>query len=164
MPNLLPYHSETLVSALTKEEVLGHLIRVTRNVDFVDARTQLDPKIRFNGTVSQDGFRISRVIRRGDSFLPLVTGEVESTARGSIIFVRYRLFPTTVFFLAFWTFVLMAFAAYYFFGEQNINYGSVCGGLGVVNYLMALYFFQRQVKASREIFHELINFEMKRKE
>lgn len=162
--NLLPFHSETLVSALTKEEVLGHLIRVTREVNFLDARTQQDPKIRFNGMIGREGFRISKAIKRGDSFLPLMTGEVESTPRGCIIFVRYSLFPTTVLFLSFWSVVLLAFAAYYLVGLQNINYGSICIALAVLNYGLGIFFFQRQVKASRELFHELINFEMKDKE
>ena len=162
--NFLPFHSETLVSALTKEEVLGHLIRVTREVNFLDARTQQDPKIRFNGMIGREGFRISKAIKRGDSFLPLMRGEVESTPRGCIIFVRYSLFPTTVLFLSFWSVVLLAFAAYYFVGLQNISYGSICIGLAVMNYVLGIFFFQRQVKASRELFQELINFEMKDKE
>ena len=162
--NLFLFHSETLVSALTKEEVLGHLIRVTREVNFLDARTQLDSKIWFNGMIGQDRFRISKAVRRGDSFLPLMKGEVESTPRGCIIFVRYSLFPTTVLFLSFWSVVLLSFAAYYFVGLQNISYGSICVGLAVLNYILGILFFQRQVKASRELFHELINFEMKDKE
>lgn len=162
--NLLPFHSETLVSALTKEEVLGHLIRVTREVNFLDARTQQDSKVRFHGMIGQAGFRISRAIKRADSFLPLMRGEVESTPRGCIIFVKYSLFPTTILFLSFWSVVLLAFAAYYFVGLQNINYGSICIGLAVLNYALGIFFFQRQVKASRELFHELINLEMKGKE
>ncbi len=162
--NLLPAHSETLVSILSKEEVLGHLIRVTREVNFLDARTQGDPKIHFNGLIGQEGFRISRVVKRGDSFLPLITGQVESTARGSIIFLNYRLFPATVFFLVFWTVVLLAFTGFYFFGQQNISYGCICLGLAILNYVLCVIFFQRQVKASRSVFHELINLEMKGKE
>lgn len=162
--NLLPFHSETLVSALSKEEVLGHLIRVTREVNFLDARTQQDSKIRFNGMIGQEGFRISRAIKKGDSFLPLITGEVESTPRGSIIFIRYRLFPTTVFFLGFWSIILLAFTGFYFAVLRNIEYGSICLALALLNYALGIFFFQRQVKASREVFHELINFEMKGKE
>lgn len=157
--NLLPIHSETLVSILSKEEVLGHLIRVTREVNFMDARTQRDPQIRFNGMIGQKGFRISRVIKRGDSFLPLITGQVESTARGSIIFLNYRLFSATVFFLVFWSIVLLAFSAFYFFAQQNISYGCICLALAVGNYALSLFLFQRQVRLSRQVFHELINLE-----
>jgi hypothetical protein len=162
--NLLPFHSETLVSALPKKEVLGQLTRVTREVNFLDARTMVDPRIQFNGMVGQDEFRISKTLKRGDTFLPLITGNVESTPRGSIIFVKYRLFPSTGFFLGFWTVVLLGFAGYYFFAMQNVSYGIICLGLAVINYAMSLFFFNRQVKASMDIFHELINLEMKGKE
>jgi hypothetical protein len=162
--NFLPYHSETLVSALSKKEILGHLIRVTREVNFLDSRTQLDSKVMFNGLIGQEGFRISKSITRGDTFLPLLTGEVESTPRGSIIFMRYRLFPGAIFFLAFWSIVLLAFSAFYFGPSDNYSYGCLCLALAIVNYLVGVFFFHRQVKASRAVFYELINFEMKGKE
>lgn len=162
--NFLPFHSETLVSALSKKEVLGHLIRVTREVNFLDARTQQDSKIQFNGMIGQEGFRISRAIKRGDSFLPQICGEVESTPRGSIIFLKYKMFPATVFFLAFWSIVLLAFSVFYFSALRNIGYGSICLGLAALNYGLGIFFFQRQVKLSRDVFHELINFEMKDKD
>jgi len=162
--NLLPYHSETLVSALSKKEILGHLIRVTREVNFLDPRTQQNSKIKFNGMIGQEGFRISKVINRGDTFLPLITGEVESTPRGSIIFMRYRLFPGAVFFLGFWSLILLAFTAFYIGVESNFAYAFICLGLAIINYVVGIFFFNRQVKASKEVFHELINFEMKGKE
>ncbi|RIW18566.1 hypothetical protein D0X99_02450 [Algoriphagus lacus] len=162
--NLLPFHSETIVSALSKEEVLGHMIRVTKEVNFLDTRTLQDPKIRFNGMIGQEGFRISKAIKKGDSFLPLITGEVESTPRGSIIFLRYRLFPGTLFFLAFWSIILIAFMAFYFGVLKNVEKGVICLGLAILNYVLGVFFFHRQVKASREVFHELINFQMKDKD
>jgi hypothetical protein len=161
---LLPLHSETLVSALSKEEVLGHLIRVTRAVNFLDSRSQQDPKIKFHGIVGQEGFRISRAIKKGETFLPLITGEVESTPRGCILFIRYRLFPGAVFFLGFWSIILLAFSAFYVGVNQNIGYGSLCLLLAVINYSLGVFFFHRQVKVSREVFLNLINFEMKRKD
>lgn len=162
--NLLPYHTETLVSALSQKEVLGHLMRVTREVNFLDSRTQNLPGIKFNGMIGQEGFRISKVVRRGETFLPLISGKVESTARGSIIFLKFQLFPATVFFLVFWSIVLLGFAGFYFFALKNINYGSLCISLFAVNYLLGIFFFRRQVRLSREIFHELINFQMKDKD
>jgi hypothetical protein len=162
--NLLPYHSETLVSALSKKEILGHLIRVTREVNYLDARSMSDSRIKFNGMIGQEGFRISKVINRGDTFLPLITGEVESTPRGSIIFIKYRLFLGAVFFLVFWSLILVAFMAFYIAVVGNLSYGLICLGLAVFNYLLGMFFFHRQVKASREVFHELINFEMKGKD
>jgi hypothetical protein len=162
--NLLPFHSETLVSPLSKKEVLGHLMRVTREVNFLDTRTQQVPGIKFNGMVGQEGFRISRVVKRGETFLPLINGEVEPTPRGSIIFLRFRLFPGAIFFLAFWSIVLLGFSVFFFLALKNISYGIICLVIGVLNYLLGIFFFNRQVRLSREVFHELINFQMKGKD
>ena len=159
--NLLPYDSETLVSSLSKEEVLGHLNRVTREVNFLDQRTQAKGDIVFNGMVGQKGFRISKAVVRADTFLPLILGKVESTARGSIIFIDYRLFPGALFFLVFWSIILLAFTAFYSFLIPNYAYAALCFMLALVNYIIAMYFFNRQVRASRKIFHHLINFQMK---
>jgi hypothetical protein len=162
--NLLPFHSETLVSPLSKKEVLGHLMRVTREVNFLDSRTQLVPGIKFNGMVGQEGFRISKVVNRGETFLPLIKGEVESTPRGSIIFLRFKLFPGAIFFLTFWSIVLLGFSIFYFLVLKNINYGAICLSLCILNYLLGIFFFNRQVRLSREVFHELINFQLKDKD
>ena len=162
--NLLPYHSEILVSALSKKEVLGHLVRVTREVNFLDSGIPRDTRIKFNGMIGQEGFRISKVIQKGETFLPLITGEVESTPRGAIIFIRYRLFPAVLFFLIFWSIILLAFTVLYFFVLNKIEYGTICLVLALVNYCLGLFFFHRQVKISRAIFHGLINLQMKDKE
>ncbi|WP_339866678.1 hypothetical protein [uncultured Algoriphagus sp.] len=159
--NLLPYDSETLVSALSKEEVLSHLNRVTREVNYLDPRTQVKGDILFNGLIGQKGFRISKVVDRADTFLPLILGKIETTPRGCILFINYRLFPGALFFIAFWSVILLAFTAFYCFILPNYAYASICFVLGIINYAVALYFFNRQVKASRAVFHKLINFQMK---
>lgn len=161
--NLLPYRTETLVSSLSKEEVLGHLMRVTREVNFLDSRTFQNDKILFTGVVGRDGFRISRSIKKGDTFLPLLIGKVEDTPRGSIIFMEYRLFPSAIFFLAFWSIVLLSFSLYYLFFAPQLVYSLSCFLLGVGNYALGLFFFNRQYKTSKNLFHELINFQLKDK-
>ncbi|WP_057940477.1 hypothetical protein [Algoriphagus resistens] len=159
--NLLPYDSETLVSALSKEEVISHLNRVTREVNYLDPRTQANEDILFNGLVGKKTFRISKVVNRADTFLPLILGKIESTPRGSILFINYRLFPGALFFIAFWSIILLAFTAVYSFLIPNYGYAILCFIIGLVNYIVAMYFFNRQVKASRKVFHQLINFQMK---
>ena len=84
--NWLPFGRETLVSALSKEELLDRLAAVTRGTR-PEGLPELGPL--FYGQVGVHGFRISRVIEKGDNFLPLLLGKVEDTPRGSILFVRY---------------------------------------------------------------------------
>ncbi|MFN3758350.1 MAG: hypothetical protein ACK4SF_03955 [Algoriphagus aquaeductus] len=162
--NLIPHHTETLVSPLSKEEVLGHLMRVTREVNFLDSRTYQNDQIKFNGMVGREGFRISRAIKKGETFLPLLIGKLENTPRGSIIFLEYRLFPSALFFLIFWSIVLLAFSAFYLFFLPNLSYSLICLLLAIGNYGLGLLFFNRQYRLSREVFHQLINFQLKDKD
>jgi hypothetical protein len=161
--NLFPYHTETLVSSLSKGDVLGHLLRVTREVNFLDARTYQNDSIRFNGLVGREGFRISRSIKKGETFLPLVIGKVEETPRGSIIFLQYRLFPSALFFLIFWTVILTGFSLFYLLFLSKVFNGLLCLLLAATNYALGLMFFLRQLKLTKKVFHELINFQMKDK-
>ena len=153
--NWLPFGRETLVSALSKEEVLDRLAAVTRGT-----RSEGLPEIRplFNGLVEADGFRLSRVIEKGDNFLPLLLGKVEATPRGSILFVRYQLFSTTRFFLWFWTGILLGFSLFFFLGSQQFLQGGVCLSLMGLNYALAVFFFHRQLLPSKKLFQEVINF------
>lgn len=159
--NLKPFHSETFVSALSKKEILGHLSKVTSEANYLDKQTLKGKGVLFYGMVGQKGFRISKAIQRGDTFLPMVLGQVVETPRGSIVFLTYRLFPGAIFFLAFWTLVLLGFSGYYFGVMAHYLFGSICIGLAIFNYILALIFFQRQVKSSRKIFYNLISYQLK---
>jgi hypothetical protein len=108
--------------------------------------------------VEEDGFRLSRVIEKGDNFLPLLLGKVEDTPRGSIIFVRYQLFATTRFFLWFWTLALLAFSLFFLLVTNQFLQGGACLFLSGVNYALAVFFFHRQLVPSKKLFQEVINF------
>jgi len=153
--NWLPFGRETLVSPLSKEELLERLTEVTRGT-----RAEGLPDIRplFNGRVEEARFRLSRVIEKGDNFLPLLLGKVEDTPRGCILFLRYQLFSTTRFFLWFWTLVLLSFALFFFLVSQQLLQGAVCLFLTGVNYALAVFFFHRQLGPSKELFQEVISF------
>lgn len=162
MINLLPYQRETLVSSYSGVEVKRYLSESTAEINYLDRRSQSKKKgILFNGLIGKKGFRISKVIDKGDTFLPLILGKIEETPRGCIIFLQYRLFPGAVFFLAFWTLLLLFFSAYFIFGAKNYLNGSICFSLTLVNYLVSMFFFHRQVQSSRKTFFTLINFQMK---
>ena len=153
--NWLPIGRETLVSALSKEELLNRLATVTRGT-----RDEGPPEFRplFYGQVGAHGFRISRVIEKGDNFLPLIQGKVEATPRGSILYVRYQLFSTTRFFLWFWTGILLGFSLFFFLVSQQFVQGGACLSLMAVNYALAVFFFHRQLVPSKKLFQEVINF------
>lgn len=161
MNHWLPFHSETLVSSFSKKEVMHSLKKVTSEVNYLDPRTRQDKSVMFNGLIGESGFRISKVVDRGDTFLPLILGDIEDTPRGSIIFLKYKFFPGAIFFLAFWSILLLAFTAFFIWGKANYTYATLCLLIGIVNYLTSIFFFQRQVKLTREIFMKLISFQIK---
>lgn len=161
MIHWLPIHTETLVSSFSKKEVMKSLNKVTEEINYLDRRSGPSKGVLFNGLVGESGFRISKVVDRGDTFLPLILGDIEDTPRGSIIFLKYRLFPGAIFFLAFWSVVLLAFAALCTWVNPNYTYAVICLALALANYFISNFFFQRQVKLSREIFMKLISFQMK---
>lgn len=153
--NLLPFGRETLVSSLSKEQLLDRLSAVTRGAHS-EGSPELPPL--FNGRVEANRFRISRVIEKGDNFLPLLLGKVEHTPRGSILFLRYQLFSTTRFFLWFWTGILLAFALYFFIVTQQFFQGGICLFLLGFNYILAVVLFHRQLGYCKKLFKEVINF------
>lgn len=159
--NLLPHYTETLVSPLSREEVISQLNRVTVWVNYLDKRSQQNREYFFNGIIGQNGFKLSKSVSHGDTFLPLILGQIEDTPRGCIVFLEYKLFPGALFFLSFWTIILLATAIFYVLIAPNYLYAFIASGLAVINYLVALFFFNRQVKKSREIFLKLLNFQMK---
>ena len=162
---LFPYHQETLVSPLSQQALLSQLAQVTRTqVASSRVRGEELPQLEgdevvFNGAIGVADFRLSQVLRKGDTFLPLLLGRVEATPRGSLLFIRYRLFPSAVFFLVFWTVVLLSFSMFYFFLEQHYAYGALCLALALGNYAAAVFFFHRQLKRSRQLFQNVINFQ-----
>jgi hypothetical protein len=156
----IPFRSETFVSSLSKREVLGHLRRVTSEVNFLDQQTLDNQGILFYGIVGQRGFRISKAIQKLDTFLPLIFGEVEETNRGSIIFLKYKLFPGALFFLGFWTVILLGFSIYYLGGTSEFFFGGLSLFLAVANYLITWILFKRRLRATRDIFFKLMTFQL----
>lgn len=155
--HLFPYHSEVLVSTLERDELLNRIQKVTRDVNFLDYMDRENQNYDFNGVFGEDSFRISLMIRKADSFLPLVKGRVEETSHGSILFLDYSLFPGAVFFLAFWTIVSFLLGLLFLVSMEEQGVGVLCFFLGAANYVFAWSHFKRKVKDSQKIFHALIN-------
>lgn len=158
---IFPTHSETIVSAFNRKEVLTKLNQVTQNVNYLDFEGTNKKNHQFNGIVQEDSFRISLVIDKADSFLPLITGKIESTAAGCILFLSYRLFPGASFFLGFWSVIILAMSIFFFLGKSDPVYGLLCLGIGLVNYLFACLHFKRKIRKSQSLFYNLLNLQVR---
>ena len=59
----------------------------------------------YQGTVSDQGFNITRIIHYRNSFLPRIRGQFESTPQGTIVKVNMALHPFVLAFLVVWILV-----------------------------------------------------------
>ena len=67
-----------------------------------------EPKLLFSGSVHADGFGIFLRSRRPGHFLPFLSGIVEPTNTGCILFLHYTLFPITRVLILLWSVLIFA--------------------------------------------------------
>lgn len=153
MITILPAYHETIVLPYPAEDTYQKLTTATSNKLF----RQADEKnLSFNGWVQENRFRISIRVQRVNHFIPLVIGQIEPTHGGSIVFVDYRLFPTTRLLLILWTILLTLGSAAGYYQFKHITY--FVGGLGIILliHLIAWSNFKLQLEVTRNALHRVI--------
>ncbi|WP_427158799.1 hypothetical protein ACQFX9_23110 [Aliinostoc sp. HNIBRCY26] len=58
----------------------------------------------YEGSISEDGFQISRIIHYRNSFLPMIRGQFEVQSHQTLIHVQMSIHPFVMAFLGFWFF------------------------------------------------------------
>ena len=145
----LPVKQETLILPYSLPEAEARLQASLQKPDPDWGMPKLSaPQPVFTGWVKNRHFRISRSLHRPQNFSPLLIGSLEATQRGSIVFIRYSLFPTTLFYLLFWSVVALGLTVLFIAGNSNYWYATIAGSLAIAQYLIALQSFARQVKYS----------------
>lgn len=98
---LFPYQQLVFESPLSQEEVIQRLTcevaKLRSGWQWVEKRTE-----KFEGTVSEEGFQISRIIRYRNSFLPLIQGRFSPLGQGVRIEVTMKLHLIMVIFSLIW--------------------------------------------------------------
>ncbi|WP_226335373.1 ATP synthase subunit B family protein [Echinicola marina] len=156
----MPRHTEVLVSSLTCEEVITRLHTVTQEVDYLSQTSleSIDGQI-FNGSIKEDSFRLSKVLTKADSFIPLIKGKIEPTGSGCIIFLDFSLFPGSAFFIIFWSVITLAMGIFFVFAADRPLLAILSLAVGLGNILFAWSYFKRKVKESQKIFHEMLSLQ-----
>ena len=154
MISLLPAYHETIVLPRPADEIYQSLAAGTSNKPFIQPDEQ---KLFFNGWVKEERFRLSLRVHRANNYLPLVIGQIESTSSGSILFIDYKLFPTTRLLLTLWTLLLVLGSVFSFYQTKNILY--LAGGAGIIILIHTIVWsnFKIQLKPTREAFHRLVS-------
>lgn len=155
--HLLPHQYTVLVLPITAEEIENRLRQtVTPLPDDFSAPELPQHDFVFNGWIKEDRFRISRRINHAENFLPLVIGKIESSSKGSILFVNYRMFPSALFFMLFFCTLLIACAFYFLISSLNwLAFGLLlASAIGV--YGIGIMDFNQKVKTSKSLLEKVL--------
>ena len=116
----------------------------------------------FNGTITDNTFRLQRNIQYRNSFLPVIRGRVDPTETGSEIHLKMSIHPLVIVFMAVWfAFVVLACLATIFgtiFGDSPfpllgrlLPWGMLLFGI-----LLAIIPFRIETKKAKEKLESLL--------
>ncbi|MEO1050342.1 MAG: hypothetical protein AAFX87_06940 [Bacteroidota bacterium] len=154
--NLLPAQSETLVLAISAKKVYEIIAGVTKEPSRDEPRENSDQAYQFNGTVDEEKFTLSPIIRHAQNFVPIINGVIEPTSQGSIVFIRYSLFFSSKVFLYFWSTVIFLTVIFSLFLVKRNDYALIAFLIGLFNYAFTIASFNRLVNRSKESLSNLL--------
>ena len=153
MISLLPTDNETIVLPRSGEDTYRRLLISTSEKTLLQHD---EIELLFSGWVLPDRFRITLRARRPNHFQPLVTGKIETTSTGCILFLRYRLFPMTRILVQLWTLLLVLGMS--MTGYSSGSYTPVLIGLSIlaVIYMVAWSNFWLHKRTTRDAIHRVV--------
>lgn len=151
---LIPHKNETLVLPITCEQVISRLSLLTQPASLTELSG--DEEIRFNGFVGTTNFQISRKLSYPQNYLPLIKGRIETSSRGCIIFLKYRLFFGSLMFFTFWTIMTILIGLFLIFFTAEYVYAVISFASGAINFLVTVMNFNKQVSISKRVFCEVL--------
>lgn len=156
--NLLPYQHSILVLPFTAQEIK---VKLSQTVKTYSEEEYLLKKpadmFAFNGWVKENKFRISRRITHAENFLPLISGKIEPTSKGSIVFITYRIFPSVLFTMAFLCLMLLLAASFYFITHKDWLTGSFMFLVTLGIYIISMLDFNQKVKVSKSLLERILS-------
>jgi len=101
--NLLPFDSFCIITLLKPGEVESQLqSEVTPGFSFKTMLNGVDYSKYFTGVAENGKFKITRIIRNRNSFLPVIIGHTEDWLNGSRVYVKMRLHLFVAVFMCSW--------------------------------------------------------------
>lgn len=111
----------------------------------------------FTGWVLDDRFRISLRTRRANHYLPLVIGRAETTSTGSILLLRYTLFPTIQLLLKLWTVLIALGVAISTFQHKTIYALWIASGMLFLMYFIVWSNFRMHLASTKETIRRIVS-------
>lgn len=108
--DFVPIEKYTIQTNLSEEEVLLRLRKIIGNPDRrfqfsfmgIDLKKHSNASFDYEGTISDNTFKISRVIRYRNSFLPVIKGTVSSFVNKTEIHISMKMHLVVTIFMIFW--------------------------------------------------------------
>jgi hypothetical protein len=111
----------------------------------------------FNGVWNEEEFSISLKLKMSNNFIPIIYGKYMDSEAGTLIKLRYQLFPATKRLLMFWT-ILTLLITLFFVGIYHAwLYGAISFGFCLVNYILSVENFKAQLKKSKRMLDKMLS-------
>ena len=141
--------TETIVSALRPEEVIHAFEKVVERTQPEKNYHRFSEEFLYTGLVWQNGFSLKSSKEGSDFFDPRITGRIERTGTGSIIFLCFRMTPLTGFFVWFFTFFSFLILIFFIACNKMVFIGIIAFASGIMNYFLAIKNFTGRIKRAR---------------
>lgn len=126
-------------------------------------RSPFGARREFEGTVGNDTFKISRIIRYRNSFLPVIEGRVESIGNASRVSITMRPFWFVSAFLAIWIAFFACFLVIATLNRGPISDSrsfAVFAGFASFGYLLASISFGIEARRARRSLERLLAYSL----
>lgn len=151
--HLAPYLKQTLVSSFSKDQVI---VRIRNKTNLINFQEVTENPV-FNGSIEGDSFRLSQVVSYSHNALPLATGTVEDTSRGSIIFLHLRLFPAAMLYLIFFSILALFVGFVFLILSKSPAALAIALSITLANYLILNANFHRKSQDTINSFKSILS-------
>lgn len=166
--NFLPYANLTYKTHLSKDEIVKKLSKKIEpkqwiRMSGVFADNSYQP---YEGSISENTFKINRIIGYRNSFLPHIKGEIEETKDSTLIHIKMRLHIFVLVFMSIWLSVVgivsigVLSSLFFIDGNQEFNIGFFIPFFMLLfGLLMPTLAFRYEANKSKKFFEKLFEVE-----
>jgi hypothetical protein len=156
---LIPFEKFEIRTAMSDTEILRKVAELTEWSSLRLVFFPPEDSLPFVGTITGSGFKIRRIIRYRNSFIPVLCGRVEN----STLFLTARLHAFVAVFMSLWlSAVLFAFTSSFIPGiDENSTTAPIAlrmgsGAMFLFGYLLCLLSFRFELKKAKKLLEERI--------
>jgi hypothetical protein len=150
--SLVPFERLIIPTTLTFSEVLERLNEVVEPPKIFRITLFKRPAKPYEGTISGNTFKISRIIRGRNSFLPVIEGAIYPESFGCSIEIKMSLHKIVIVFMIYWLSIIGSvgmFALFAWFVDRSV--GPIflpLLGMFIFGWLLCLIPFKIEAKAT----------------